>query len=109
MEVPAGRVGALIGKSGATLRRLEQETGAPWTGPVSSNRLRWDESGTLIAVEPNPPCTSLDKDRTHARNLRFFEEECGARRSLLVLGDSVTDLDVSHQRAPAALALRGRV
>ena len=28
---------------------------------VSSNRLRWDDTGALQAVEPSPPVTSLTK------------------------------------------------
>ena len=72
---------------------LEQELDAPYTGPISSNQLRWDEAGTLVAVDPSPPCTSLDKDRTCERNPRFFAS-CSSRRSLLILGDSLSDLDV---------------
>ena len=86
----------LIVSAGCTdivLSFLEHELDAPWTGPVSSNQLRWDEAGTLVAVDPSPPCTSLDKDRTCERNPRFFAS-CSSRRSLLILGDSLSDLDV---------------
>ena len=63
---------------------------------VSSNRLRWDDgTGTMRAVEPSPPVTSLNKEQTAARNAEWLAQHA-ARRSLLVLGDRCSDLAVAQ-------------
>ena len=61
---------------------------------VSSNRLRFaDDDDRVRAVTPTPPVTSMTKDRTYERNAAWFEAHA-SRRTLLVLGDRVSDLDV---------------
>ena len=63
---------------------------------VSSNRLCWDDAtGAVIAVEPSPPVTSLNKAQTAARNAEWFTLHA-TRRSLLVLGDRCSDLAVAQ-------------
>ena len=69
---------------------------------VSSNRLVFAEEGgqgaaapSLIAVEPSPPITSLNKALTYERNREWFEETHAARKTLLVVGDRVSDLKVA--------------
>ena len=68
---------------------------------VSSNRLVFGD-GTLVAVEPSPPVTSLNKGQTCVRNRAWFGGVHAARRTLVVGGDRLSDLSVGEGAAAAA-------
>jgi hypothetical protein len=62
---------------------------------VSSNRLVFNESGDVVAVEPSPPVTSKQKRTTVTRNASWFERHA-ARRTTLVIGDRLSDIGVTE-------------
>jgi len=61
---------------------------------VCSNRLNYAADMSPKTVSPEPPITSFTKQYAYASSSSFFEQHA-ARKTLLVLGDSVTDVDAS--------------
>jgi len=62
---------------------------------ICSNRLNYEADSSPKSVSPNPPITSFTKAHTYKSASSFFEQHAD-RRSLIVLGDSVTDTDASE-------------
>lgn len=60
---------------------------------ISSNRLMFGDDGHLVAIEPGEPITSFNKGRTLERNRIWFEQHA-LRKTVLVLGDKPSDLQV---------------
>ena len=91
------RIPTLVVSAGfsAIIEGFLEANGVPMTHlHVCSNRLLFEPtSGHLRAIEPSPPITGLNKERTYERNLAWFEGHAKAgRRHLLVVGDSMGDL-----------------
>lgn len=61
---------------------------------VCSNRLNYAADSAPSSVSPDPPITSFTKAYAYASSKTFFKQHA-ARKSLIVLGDSVTDVDAS--------------
>jgi len=61
---------------------------------VCSNRLNYAADMAPKSVSPSPPITSFTKAYAYSSASSFFEQHA-SRRSLIVLGDSVTDVDAS--------------
>merc|ERR1719421_1344066 len=59
---------------------------------ICSNRLNYEADSTPKSVSPAPPITSFTKAYAYKSASSFFEEH-KSRRALIVLGDSVTDVD----------------
>ena len=59
---------------------------------VCSNRLNYAGDSTPKSVSPSPPITSFTKEYAYSSASSFFSEHQN-RRSILQLGDSVTDVD----------------
>ena len=62
---------------------------------ICSNRLNYEADSTPKSVSPVPPITSFTKAYAYKSASSFFTSHA-ARRSLIVLGDSVTDVDASE-------------
>jgi len=62
---------------------------------VCSNRLNYAADQTPKSVCPSPPITSFTKQYAYASASSFFEQHA-TRKNLIVLGDSVTDVDASR-------------
>jgi 5'-nucleotidase len=60
---------------------------------ISSNHLKFGDDGHLVAIEPVEPITSFNKGRTLERNRIWFERHA-LRKTVLVLGDKPSDLQV---------------
>ena len=52
-------------------------------------------AGRLLAVEPSPPATSLNKGETYARNAEWFSQH-RQRSTVVVIGDSLSDLHAAR-------------
>ena len=61
---------------------------------VCSNRLNYAADSAPSSVSPDPPITSFTKAYAYSSSSAFFRQHA-ARKSLIVLGDSVTDVDAS--------------
>jgi len=61
---------------------------------VCSNRLNYAADMTPKSVSPEPPITSFTKAYAYSSASSFFEQHA-TRKHLIVLGDSVTDVDAS--------------
>ncbi len=61
---------------------------------VCSNRLNYAADMTPKSVSPEPPITSFTKAYAYSSASSFFAQH-SARKNLIVLGDSVTDVDAS--------------
>ena len=62
---------------------------------VCSNRLNYAADQTPQSVEPSPSITSFTKAYAYSSASSFFEQHSD-RKNLLVLGDSVTDVDAAE-------------
>jgi len=63
---------------------------------VCSNRLNYGADLAPQSVAPDPPITSFTKASAYRAARSFFKHHA-ARRSLLVLGDSITDIDAATE------------
>ncbi|EOD25657.1 putative 5'-nucleotidase [Emiliania huxleyi CCMP1516] len=63
---------------------------------VCSNRLNYGADLAPQSVAPDPPITSFTKASAYRAAGSFFKHHA-ARRSLLVLGDSITDIDAATE------------
>jgi len=61
---------------------------------VCSNRLNYAADMTPKSVAPEPPITSFTKAYAYSSSSSFFEQHA-SRKTVIVLGDSVTDVDAS--------------
>ena len=59
---------------------------------ICSNRLNYEADSTPKSVAPSPPITSFTKEYAYSSARSFFAEHA-KRRSILQLGDSLTDVD----------------
>jgi len=68
---------------------------------ICSNRLNYEADSAPKSVSPSPPITSFTKPLAYKSASSFFAQH-SSRRALIVLGDSVTDVDacenVPHDR-----------
>lgn len=62
---------------------------------ICSNRLNYEADSTPKSVSPDPPITSFTKMYAYKSASSFFKQH-SERRALIVLGDSVTDIDASE-------------
>ena len=61
---------------------------------VCSNRLNYAADSAPKSISPEPPITSFTKAYAYSSASSFFAQHT-SRRSLIVLGDSLTDIDAS--------------
>ena len=59
---------------------------------ICSNRLNYEADSSPKSVSPDPPITSFTKAYAYKSASSFFQQHSD-RRALLVMGDSVTDVD----------------
>jgi len=59
---------------------------------VCSNRLNYAGDSTPKSVSPTPPITSFTKEYAYSSASSFFAQH-SARRNLVIMGDSITDVD----------------
>jgi len=62
---------------------------------ICSNRLNYEGDSAPKSVSPDPPITSFTKAFAYKSASSFFKQHA-SRRSLIVLGDSVTDVDAAE-------------
>ena len=62
---------------------------------ICSNRLNYAADSAPKSVSPDPPITSFTKQYAYKSASSFFKQH-STRRALIVLGDSVTDVDASE-------------
>jgi len=104
-------VPTLICSAGITniIQAVLEDAGVPHdssTLTISSNRLVFDKELNIRAVEPSPPVTSYNKAQTVERNRDWFNSACDAgRKTLLVIGDRISDLEVARGAAGAGAAI----
>ena len=63
---------------------------------VCSNRLNYGADSAPLSVSPDPAITSFTKGTAYKASSTFFKQHA-ERRTLLVLGDSLTDTDVTKE------------
>jgi len=63
---------------------------------VCSNRLNYGADSVPASVSPKQPVTSFTKAAAYRTAGNFFRQH-SARRMILVLGDSVTDIDAAQE------------
>lgn len=63
---------------------------------VCSNRLNYEADSTPKSVAPDPPITSFTKAYAYSSASSFFKQH-ETRKNLIVIGDSVTDVDPLHK------------
>ena len=80
----------------AVNRFLRQHDALTENITVCSNRLNYGADLAPQSVAPDPPITSFTKASAYRAAGSFFKQHA-ARRSLLVLGDSITDIDAATE------------
>jgi len=94
MKVPVLIVSA--GLSDVIEEFLRQHNALTENVTVCSNRLNYGADSVPQSVSPEEPVTSFTKAAAYKNAAAFFRHH-HARRMILVIGDSVTDIDAAHE------------